>query len=73
MVRLDGGEKAFFWEAMQLLENNSNSPRICQGDFNDLLSQDEKRVGRVVRVSSSRGLAHFTEVNGYVDLGFVGR
>lgn len=67
------GEKEYFWDAMQILEDSSAAPRVCLGDFNDLFCQEEKRGGRAFRSSSSRGLEPFMQINSYVDLGFAGR
>lgn len=56
---------AGFWE-------NVDTPWICLGDFNDLLQQDEKKGGRIISSSLSRGLKHFMNTMNFVDLGFVG-
>lgn len=64
-------EKEYFWDAMQFIEGAAGSPCVC-GNFNYLICQEEKRCGTEVRASSSRGLAHFMESNGYVDLGYDG-
>lgn len=66
-------DKGNFWKAMELLEGEPGTLRVCLGDFNYVLCQSEKRGGRTVRVSSSRGLVNFLESHGYVDLGFSGR
>lgn len=65
-------QKEWFWDQLRLLGTQSQDPWVCLGDLNDVLKQREKRGGRDVRASSSRGLAHFMESCGMVDLGFSG-
>lgn len=47
-------------------------PWMFLGDFNDILRSNEKQGDRTFSTSSSRGLQHFTQTMGFVDLGFVG-
>lgn len=61
-----------FWILLQSLVDDFPEPSLFIGDFNELLSNSEKRGGCPARVSSSRGFSHFLESNGLVDLGFDG-
>lgn len=65
-------EKAKFWCDLQNLNNDDNMPWVCLGDFNAIASQMKKQGGRAVSSSSSRGLVHFMQTMGFLDLGFMG-
>ncbi|KAB1225193.1 hypothetical protein CJ030_MR1G016593 [Morella rubra] len=65
-------EKEGFWLVMRQLAPTDNTPWICIGDFNDLIRSNEKKGGRPTLGSSSRGLQHFMQSMGLVDLGFLG-
>lgn len=65
-------EKVAFWHDLHTLNHGENMPWVCMRDFNDILSQGEKQGGRVTLVSFSRGLSHFIQSMGFVDLGYVG-
>lgn len=62
-------EKADFWSALQNLNHDENIPWVCLGDFNDILNQAEKFGGRAISSASSRGLSHFLQTMGFVNLG----
>lgn len=66
-------DKEAFWAELMEVGGESGQPWVCIGDFNDVLYQKEKRGGRLVHGSSSRGLRHFMDCKGFVDLGFSGR
>lgn len=65
--------KEAFWETLVDLGGAGDQPWVCTGDFDDILKSSEKRGGREVRASSSRGLRHFMDCLGFVDLGYSGR
>lgn len=65
--------KAVFWEELADLRGSGDQPWVCTGDFNDVVKSNEKHGGRSVSASSSRGLKHFMDSLGYVDLGYSGR
>lgn len=54
------------------LSPNVDMPWLCIGDFNALLRREEKKGGRILSSSSSRGLMHFMNTMNFVDLGYVG-
>jgi hypothetical protein len=64
--------KSQFWDNMSKLGENFNGPWLCIGDFNMILSQQDK-MGGLPYASSSMDFFHdFVNTNGMVDLGFIG-
>ena len=61
-----------FWEQLMTLAESFSSPWMCCGDFNCIMSQEEKKGGRPF-VDSSRGeLREFLYKGGLIGLGYKG-
>ena len=57
------------WDSLRSLNHHPNTPRLCAGDFNELVRQDEK-LGRAIR--SNNQIQLFRDVIdecGFMDLG----
>uniref|UniRef100_A0A2N9FR65 Reverse transcriptase domain-containing protein n=1 Tax=Fagus sylvatica TaxID=28930 RepID=A0A2N9FR65_FAGSY len=61
-----------FWESLQEVVHEFGGPWMCVGDFNCIISQEEKRGGSKIGSSSGGGLREFMEDWGGIDLGFIG-
>uniref|UniRef100_A0A2N9GUD6 Reverse transcriptase domain-containing protein n=1 Tax=Fagus sylvatica TaxID=28930 RepID=A0A2N9GUD6_FAGSY len=61
-----------FWESLQEVVREFGGPWMCVGDFNCIISQEEKRGGSKIGSSSGGGLREFMEDRGGIDLGFIG-
>ncbi|XP_073121701.1 uncharacterized protein [Henckelia pumila] len=60
------------WNLLRMFSNRSSLPWCCIGDFNDLLSQSEKR-GRILQPTSLiNGFRSAVEESGLEDLGMKG-
>ncbi|KAK9287687.1 hypothetical protein L1049_016125 [Liquidambar formosana] len=64
--------KLAFLDQLDVLANSFVGPLLCLGDFNCILSQDDKYGGRPFVGSSSGGLGALMDSNGLVDMGFSG-
>ncbi|KAG8372571.1 hypothetical protein BUALT_Bualt12G0079900 [Buddleja alternifolia] len=64
--------KPKFWSLLEAIGNTFGGPWALIGDFNDIVSQSEKKGGRQFTSSSSGGLKGFIDDGGLVDLGFAG-
>ena len=60
-----------FWESLQEVVHEFGGPWMCVGDFNCIISQEEKRGGSKIGSSSGGGLREFMEDWGGIDLGFI--
>uniref|UniRef100_A0A2N9GM00 RNase H type-1 domain-containing protein n=1 Tax=Fagus sylvatica TaxID=28930 RepID=A0A2N9GM00_FAGSY len=72
LVLFWSGGKLAAWGILRILRNHHDLPWLCSGDFNELLSRDEK-WGRRPRPESQ--MLHFCQVVdecGFMDLGFLG-
>ncbi|KAL3634161.1 hypothetical protein CASFOL_021215 [Castilleja foliolosa] len=65
-------KKAQFWDSMADLDNNDNLPWLIMGDFNAIVSQDEKLGGLPFTSSSYHHLSNDLNNLGLIDLGYVG-
>jgi exonuclease III len=61
-----------FWENMMQLGSTFNGPWLCIGDFNMILSQQDKMGGLLYASSSTDYFHEFVNSFGLVDLGFTG-
>ncbi|XP_075636492.1 uncharacterized protein LOC142608684 [Castanea sativa] len=64
--------KANFWQSLENSINSFGGAWIGIGDFNYILSQNEKLGGRPFALSSDGGFNGFINNNGLIDLGFQG-
>ncbi|XP_074351494.1 uncharacterized protein LOC141690607 [Apium graveolens] len=60
------------WNLLRELANKSDLPWCIIGDFNDMMSTDEKRGGRPHPFNLLQGFIEVVNECGLVDLGFVG-
>lgn len=65
-------EKPLFWNQLENLVMNINSPWIMIGDLNEILTSDEKFGGRSLGSCSRNYLENFMNNTGTIDLGFNG-
>lgn len=65
--------KVDFQEEPSGLGGSVGCPWVCVGDFNDIVSHNEKQGGRFSMGSFSTSLLHFMDNMGFVDLRFLGR
>lgn len=65
-------QRRAFWEDLALAVGNGLRAWACIGDFNDLLSQDEKFGGREFTNCSHFFLKNFMDDLGGIDLGYHG-
>lgn len=66
------GLRAQFWDSLADIGTAFTGPWNIIGDFNALLSQDDKKGGRAVSQSSNGGFRHLINTHGLIDLGFQG-
>lgn len=66
------GLRPAFWDSLPALGNAFPGLWHLTGDFNALLSQEDKRGGRAVGGPSTGGLRGFVNQFGFIDLGFHG-
>ena len=64
--------KHVFWQDLRSIGASFNGAWMVFGDFNSIISQEDKRGGRVFASSSSGGFKDFVDSMGLLDLGFVG-
>ncbi|KAI9125777.1 hypothetical protein K1719_003195 [Acacia pycnantha] len=64
--------RQFLWQDLQLIANNLSSPWLLAGDFNAILSPDERRGGATHRACGCVSFNNFIHNNGLVDLGSKG-
>jgi hypothetical protein len=64
--------KPQFWDNMMQLGTKFNGPWLCIGDFNMILSQQDKMGGLPYASSSTDYFHEFVNSFGLVDLGFTG-
>lgn len=60
------------WDLMKFLQNQSNLPWICAGDFNEVLEATEQFGGLVRPERQMEGFREAVAVCGFTDLGFIG-
>ena len=60
------------WNILRLLHSQSSLPWCCAGDFNELVSLDEKRGGRPRTKSQMQAFRDVLDDCGFQDLGFHG-
>lgn len=65
------GLRPAFWDALTTIGNSFDEPWKLLGDFNALLTQDDKQGGRVVSRSSAGGFRQFINQFGLIDVGFT--
>lgn len=66
-------EKPHFWYELECSGSIFDGLWLCLGDFNAVVSQQDKMGGRTVRNSSlSRSMSRFLWQTGVIDLGFSG-
>lgn len=65
-------DKPRFWEQLRSVGQAFNGAWMCLGDFNSVISQQDKSGGIPVHPSSSVGLGPFLLSQGMIDLGFHG-
>lgn len=63
--------KAEFWECLNSVAASFAGAWLCPGDFNRIVSQDEKPGGRPFNSSSPPGLAQLIQSHSLIDLGFA--
>lgn len=61
-----------FWDTLKVVGSSLNGVWLIMGDFNTVLSQEDKLSGRPVASSSSGGLSGLILEFGLIDLGFNG-
>lgn len=64
--------KPGFWHNLQVIGNSFAGPWMLMGDFNAILSQQDKRGGRPFASSSTDPFFSFVHSFGLVDLGYEG-
>jgi len=64
--------KPEFWDNMMQLGANLTVPWLCIGDFNMILSQQDKMGGLPYASSSTDSFTGFVNLFGMIDLGFTG-
>lgn len=64
--------KKHFWDKLNEMADNINEPGALIGDFNEVMSQNEKLGGRHTGSTSRKYLENFIEYSRCIDLGFVG-
>jgi hypothetical protein len=68
----DRRDRQAFWDSFTAVGDNFDPTWLCIGDFNAVLSQDEKMGGRPIAISANSGFKSFINHFGMVDLGFAG-
>jgi hypothetical protein len=63
---------ANFWDAMDGFRASYNDPWVCIGDFNAIISPNDKLGGRPFDSYSSNPFIDFMDGYGMIDLGFCG-
>ncbi|XP_019253812.1 PREDICTED: uncharacterized protein LOC109232496 [Nicotiana attenuata] len=71
-VKCDAIERIQLWDSMYHLASSMESPWLVGGDFNVILSEEEKYGGRPVYLSEVEDLAHCVDTYALYDLGFKG-
>ncbi|XP_074378461.1 uncharacterized protein LOC141719998 [Apium graveolens] len=66
------GRRHESWELIRDLARKSNLPWCIIGDFNDMMSADEKRGGRPQPYNLLQGFTEVVDACGLTDLGFIG-
>ncbi|KAB1227298.1 hypothetical protein CJ030_MR1G016844 [Morella rubra] len=61
-----------FWRDLALEAANFKGPWLCTGDFNSIVSYEDKQGGRDFASSSVGDLRLFMNQNGLIDLGLMG-
>ncbi|KAL0402832.1 UNVERIFIED_CONTAM: LINE-1 retrotransposable element O protein [Sesamum radiatum] len=64
--------KPSFWHSFSELCSNFDGPWLAMGDFNGVMSQDEKRGGKPFASASRNALGDELETCNLIDLGFTG-
>ncbi|XP_062028816.1 uncharacterized protein LOC133744789 [Rosa rugosa] len=65
-------DKAQFWSSLDHIFSSHEGPWICVGDFNELVSNDEKEGGIPWHWNRIRYLKNFMDRHGLFDLSFTG-
>lgn len=72
ILPLDLFRKSLFWDEMSLLAQECSLPWFTIGDFNDVISPNEKKGGNLLSSSSSSCLANGLQECNLIDIGFKG-
>ncbi|KAI9126645.1 hypothetical protein K1719_002241 [Acacia pycnantha] len=64
--------RKFLWQDLDLLTDNISSPWLLAGDFNAILSSDERRGGATHRARGCNFFNEFIHSNGLMDMGSNG-
>ena len=65
-------ERLLLWEHLKNLSSLNNLPWMCIGDFNELLSQQDKLGGNPIIRSRASAFCSMLEACNLLDMGFVG-
>lgn len=60
------------WDLLRSVVKNTNLPTVMGGDFNEIISQDEKEGGSTMEPRNFRGYKEVIHDLALRDLGFVG-
>ena len=60
------------WDSLRSLNHHPNTPRLCAGDFNELVRQDEKLGGAIRSSNQMQLFRDVIDECGFMDLGFFG-
>lgn len=65
-------KKKNFWQSLKAVVDYYNGPWLCVGDFNSIISSEEKQGGQAFASSSVGDLHMFINQMGLIDLGSMG-
>lgn len=67
----DTTERMEAWNMLRMLNSKPHLPRVCMGDFNEILLSEEKRGGRVRTHCQMQAFRDALDTCGFMDLGFT--